>query len=164
MALTDTQIRKIKPQAKQQKLFDGGGLFLLVTPTGSKLWRIKYRFSGKEKLLSLGAYPDLSLADARDRRAEVRKQLAQGIDPSSVKRIEKIQAKLQAADTFGALADEWLDTKLKDKAQATIDQKKSILKNHLRPWLGTRLPVQEMHRVTSWSNGASRRARPDPFR
>jgi integrase len=143
MALTDTQIRNTKPQDKPQKLFDGGGLHLLVTTTGSKLWRIKYRIGGKEKLLALGAYPDISLADARDRRADVRKQLAQGVDPSSVKRLEKIKAKLQAADTFGALADEWLDTKCKDKAPATIKQNKSILKNHLRPWLGSR-PVKEI--------------------
>ncbi len=82
MPLTDQEIKKIKPEAKPQKLFDGGGLFLLVTPQGGKCWRMKYRFTGKEKLLSLGTYPEVTLKDARSRREEARKQLAQGVDPS----------------------------------------------------------------------------------
>jgi integrase len=143
MALTDTLIRKAKAQDKPVKLFDGGGLFLLISPLGSKHWRVKYHFSGKEKLLSLGPYPELSLAEAREKRSEAKKQILQGIDPSSVKRLEKIKSRLQAADTFGALADEWISIKCKDKAPATIKQKKSILKNHLRPWIGSR-PVKEI--------------------
>lgn len=143
MPLTDQEIKKIKPQDKAQKLFDGGGLFLLVTPQGGKCWRMKYRFAGKEKLLSLGTYPEISLKDARSRREDARKQLAQGSDPSAMKRIAKIKAKVQAGETFDALADEFLKVKGPSLADATIAKKKEILKNHLRPWLGTR-PVKEI--------------------
>jgi hypothetical protein len=74
--LSDTKIRSIKPTEKPQKLFDGGGLFLLVTPTGGKLWRLKYRFGGTEKLLSLGAYPQISLAEIRQKRDQALAMLA----------------------------------------------------------------------------------------
>ncbi len=83
--LSDMQVSKIKPQQKQRTLFDGGGLFLLVTPPGGKLWRLKYRFDGKEKMLALGAYPEISLADARQRREEARRQVAHGIDPGALR-------------------------------------------------------------------------------
>ena len=80
--LTDTEIRKAKPGDKPIRLFAGGGLYVEVSPTGGKWWRLKYRFDGKEKRLSLGVYPDVSLKDARERRHEARKLLAGGIDPS----------------------------------------------------------------------------------
>ena len=89
MPLTDTTIRNAKPQTKQIKLFDGGGLFLLVTPKGGRLWRLKYRFCGKEKLLSLGVYPDVGLKEARGHREEAREILAQGIDPGEQKKETK---------------------------------------------------------------------------
>jgi hypothetical protein len=89
MGLTDTTIRNAKPAAKPVKLFDERGLFLLVTPAGGKWWRLKYRFEGKEKLLSLGTYPDVSLKDARERRDNARKQLADGIDPSHSRKAQK---------------------------------------------------------------------------
>ena len=101
--LTDTAIRKAKPADKPLRLFDSGGLYLEVSPAGSKLWRIKYRFGGKEKRLALGAYPHISLADARDRRGDARKLLANGIDPGQMKKaaeVEKIAAVTAAADTF----------------------------------------------------------------
>ncbi|MDP2003878.1 MAG: Arm DNA-binding domain-containing protein, partial [Desulfurivibrionaceae bacterium] len=79
--LTDTQVRSIKPAVKDIKLFDGGGLFLLVTTAGGKLWRFKYRFGGREKLLTFGAYPQISLADSRQKREHAREQIAQGVDP-----------------------------------------------------------------------------------
>jgi hypothetical protein len=81
MPLTDTAIKKAKPEAKHRKLYDERGLFLLISPKGGKWWRFKYLFDGKEKLLSLGTYPDVSLKDARERRDEARKQVAAGIDP-----------------------------------------------------------------------------------
>ena len=97
--LSDIQVKNAKPQAKETKLFDGGGLFLFVssvksTPDGkqlpaSKLWRFKYRFNDKEKLLSFGAYPALSLADARQRREEAKKLLANSIDPGEIKKAQK---------------------------------------------------------------------------
>src|ERR1700730_14410564 len=82
MPLTDTAIRNAKPGEKAVRLFDGGGLYLEVSPTGGKWWRLKYRLNGKEKRLSLGVYPDVSLKDARERRDASRKLLADGIDPS----------------------------------------------------------------------------------
>jgi len=104
--LTDTQIRAIKPAAKDIKVFDGGGLFLLVTPTGGKLWRFKYRFGGREKLLSLGTYPQISLSDARQRREEAKEQIAKGIDPSAAKK-EQEAATLREEETFEVVAREW---------------------------------------------------------
>src|SRR5476651_316168 len=89
MSLTDIAVRNAKPRAKPFKLSDGGGLFLLVQPTGGKWWRYKYRFAGKEKLLALGAYPDVSLADARERHAQARKVLAAGNDPGEAKKEAK---------------------------------------------------------------------------
>ena len=83
MPLTDTAIKNAKPSAKPLKLFDGGGLFLLVTPNGGRWWRLKYRFGGKEKLLSLGTYPEVSLKDAREKCDDYRKQLAAKSDPGA---------------------------------------------------------------------------------
>ncbi len=83
MALTDTKIKGTKPTDKPVKLFDGGGLFLLVNPKGGKWWRLKYRFDSREKLLSLGTYPDVGLKEARAKRDEARKQLSAGIDPGA---------------------------------------------------------------------------------
>src|SRR5271165_2958519 len=82
MQLRDTIVRKAKPSAKPKKLSDGGGLHMLVQPTGGKLWRLAYRFAGKQKTLALGVYPAVSLADARDGRDEAKKLLAKGVDPS----------------------------------------------------------------------------------
>ena len=104
--LSDMQVSKARPRSKQFTLFDGGGLFLLITPTGGKLWRFKYRFNGKERLLSLGAYPEISLADARSRRGEVRKLLAHGIDPGTHRKAQK-QAEIAKTETFESLAGEW---------------------------------------------------------
>jgi len=79
--LSDLQLSKAKPQNKQYSLFDGGGLFILVTPSGGKLWRFKYRFEGRDKLISFGGYPEVSLQEARKRRDEAKTQIANGIDP-----------------------------------------------------------------------------------
>lgn len=90
MPLTVTTIRNAKPGDKTKKMFDGGGLYLEVAPSGGKWWRFKYRFGGKEKRLSLGVYPDVSLKDARDRRDEARKLLAKGIDPRKTERQRRL--------------------------------------------------------------------------
>ena len=89
MALTDVKVRNVKPGSKQAKLSDGGGMYLLVTPKGGKCWRLKYRFGGKEKTLALGVYPEVTLADARQRREDARKLLANGSDPNEVKKAQK---------------------------------------------------------------------------
>ena len=86
MPLTDAAIRAAKPKERSYKLFDGGGLYLEISPAGGRLWRLKYRFLGKEKRLALGKYPDVSLLTARKRREEARELLAQGIDPGERKR------------------------------------------------------------------------------
>jgi len=107
MPLTDLAIRSAKPDDKPIKLFDGGGLFLLLTPAGQRYWRLKYRVAGKEKLLALGVYPDVSLAAARKKRDEAREKLAAGVDPGEVKKAEKRTQRLNAENSFEAIAREW---------------------------------------------------------
>ena len=107
MKLTDTAVRKAKLNAKPYKMADGGEMFMLVQPNGGKWWRLKYRFGGKEKLLSFGTYPELSLTDARARREEARKLLANGADPGAVKQTQKRQVKVAAANSFEAIAREY---------------------------------------------------------
>ena len=109
MALTDVAIRNAKSGAKPIKLADGGGMFLLVTPAGGKLWRLKYRIDGREKLLAMGAYPEISLSEARKRREEARALIAQGKDPSREKQRDKVRSRIQAADTFTAIANEYCE-------------------------------------------------------
>jgi len=104
--LSDMKVQKAKSKDKPVTLFDGGGLFLMVTPTGGKLWRFKYRYDGKQKLLALGAYPEISLLDARQKREEARRQLAHDIDPGAVRKAQK-QANIQETETFEVIAREW---------------------------------------------------------
>ncbi|WP_186122661.1 tyrosine-type recombinase/integrase [Burkholderia gladioli] len=110
MALTDLKVRTVKPTEKQQKLYDGGGLLLLITPAGGKRWIFKYRVEGKEKSLALGTYPAVSLAAARDRRDSAREKLAAGLDPSEAKKADKRAAQLAAASSFENVAREWFET------------------------------------------------------
>ena len=123
MPLNDTFIRSVKPLDKPKKYFDGGGLFLFVPASGSKLWRMAYRFDGKSKLLSFGEYPAVSLKDARERREEAKKLLARNIDPSEQKREEK-QARIRAErDSFQNIAKEWYATRMAEfspKHQGTV--------------------------------------------
>jgi hypothetical protein len=107
--LTDTLIRKTKTPAKPTKLADERGLFLLLAPSGGRWWRSKYRYAGKEKLLSLGTYPDVSLANARVARDEARRTLAQGTDPSAERQQDKRQKADAAANDFATVAREWLE-------------------------------------------------------
>ena len=105
MGLTDTQIRNSKADVRPRKLADGRGLYLLVTPTGGKLWRAKYRYKGKEKKVSYGKYPDVSLVTARKRHAETLSLLAEGVDPMAIKKAEKAEKR----ETFEAIAREWYE-------------------------------------------------------
>lgn len=114
MALTDVAIRNAKPGPKAMKLADGGGMYLLVTPAGGKLWRLKYRVDGREKLLAIGAYPEIGLGEARRRREEARELIALGKDPSREKQREKVRARIQAADTFKAICDEYCEKRRRD--------------------------------------------------
>jgi len=109
MPLTNTTIRNAKPAAKAKRMFDGGGLYLEVAPSGGKWWRFKYRFDGKEKRQSLGVYPDVSLKDAREKRDDARKQLANEIDPSAHRKAKKASRSEQAANSFEVVTREWFD-------------------------------------------------------
>lgn len=107
MPLTDTAIRQAKPGPKPTKLSDGAGLYLLVNPSGSKLWRWKYRYLGKEKLMPLGQYPIVTLAQARQTRDDARQLLTQGTDPMEQRKTDKVAAKAAADDSFEAVARQW---------------------------------------------------------
>lgn len=143
MALTDTTIRNAKPGERPIRLFDGGGLYLEVSPTGGKWWRLKYRFDGKEKRLSLGVYPDVSLKDARDRREASRKLLANGIDPSENRKAMKSARADLAANSFEMLAREWF---AKFSATWAANHSDRIIRRFERdifPWIGAR-PITEV--------------------
>jgi hypothetical protein len=107
MSLTDTACKNAAPKDKPYRKADGGGLYLEVMPNGSRYWRLKYRFAGKEKRLAFGVYPEVTLAEARDKREVARKLLAAGMDPAASKRDQKQQAQLNAENTFEAVAREW---------------------------------------------------------
>lgn len=108
MALSEFAVRKAKPRDKAYKLFDGGGLFLHVQPNGSKHWRLKYRFSGRENLLSFGPYPAVTIADARKRREAAKAHLAAGDDPAEMRKSERLAAQALAEQTFGLIAEEYM--------------------------------------------------------
>lgn len=107
LALTDKAIRAVKPGLRPAKLFDAGGLHLLVTPAGGKLWRWRYRVGGREKQLAIGRYPEISLADARIARDEAKAALRSGQDPSTTKRLQALSAASVATETFEAIARDW---------------------------------------------------------
>lgn len=143
MGLTDTTIRNAKPGQKPVKLFDERGLFLIVTPTGGKWWRLKYRFEGKEKLLSLGTYPDVSLKDARDRRDTARKHLADGIDPSANRKAQKSLREGQAANSFEAVSREWYEKNSRNWVDSHGSRIIRRLERDIFPNLGKR-PIAEI--------------------
>lgn len=142
MALTDTKIRNAKPKEKPYKLTDGDGLFMLINPQGSKWWRFRYRFDGKEKLISFGTYPEVSLSDARDKRTEARRQVAAGINPSQLRQAKKA-AKVNNESTFEVVAREWHK---KFTPAWTPGHAKTILsrlEGNVFPWIGA-LPIIEI--------------------
>lgn len=143
MALTDILIRSTRPGDKAQKLFDGGGLFLLIAPTGGKLWRLKYRFGGKEKLLALGVYPDVSLKQARERRDEARKLLADDVDPGATRKAQKAARLASAADSFEVIAREWFAKFAPSWAESHSSKIIQRLEKDVFPWLGAR-PIAEI--------------------
>ncbi|KGF72844.1 integrase [Neosynechococcus sphagnicola sy1] len=136
--LTDTEIRNAQPSEKPRRLYDSGGLYLEVSPQGKKGWRLKYRFGGKEKRISLGIYPDVSLKEARTRRDAARATLAAGIDPSLQRKAKKAAALQQAANSFELIAREWFlrysPTWAKSHSKTVIRR----LEMDIFPWLGVR--------------------------
>lgn len=143
MPLTDTTIRNIKPGDKAVKLFDGNGLFLLVTPNGGKWWRLKYRFGGKEKLLSLGTYPEVSLKDARMNRDEARKEIAKGIDPSQSRKVKKTAQRDRDANSFETVAREWFAKFSSNWVASHSNKILRRLERDVFPWIGGR-PIAEV--------------------
>ena len=138
MALSDAKVRNAKPRSKPYKISDGEGLFLLIGPSGSKYWRLKYHFASKEKLLALGVYPEVGLSDARERRAQARKLVAAGQDPSEVKRTAKQIEILKGENAFEVIAREWVGQcqhKWKGRTGKTIVIR---LERHVFPKLGKR--------------------------
>lgn len=138
MALTATEVKQAKPREKAYKLADGAGLFLLVNPKGAKYWRYKYRYGGKEKMLALGVYPEVSLKVAREKHQDARLKLSQGRDPSEIRKIEKLTRHIATAESFEAVALEWFNELMPEKSKSYHDRTERILRKDLFPFLGNR--------------------------
>jgi integrase len=136
--LSKLLIDKTKSQAKNVRLSDGRGMYLEITPNGGKWWRFKYRIDGKEKRISLGVYPDVGLAEARDKREQARKLLAAGVDPGEHRKAEKIAVVENPENTFQAVAREWFDMFSKPWAKGHADKIIRRLELYIFPWLGAR--------------------------
>ncbi len=143
MPLTATTVRNAKPNSKTQKLFDGRGLYLEISPRGGKWWRYKYRFNGKEKRISLGVYPDVSLSDARERLQDARKLVANGVDPSEARKAEKAAGTERAANSFEVIAREWFDMKKPGWVESHSKKVIGRLEKNIFPWLGAK-PIAEI--------------------
>lgn len=129
MALTDTAVRNAKPKSKPYKITDAQGLYLLVNPSGSKLWRVKYRINGVERKLALGSYPEITLAEARSARDVARKQLAHAVDPNAAKRQARIEASIRASNSFVSVAEELIEKKTREGlAEPTLKKMRWFVK------------------------------------
>ncbi|QDH32961.1 integrase arm-type DNA-binding domain-containing protein [Porphyrobacter sp. YT40] len=139
MTLKATQIPALQPSDRPFRKFDGRGLYIEVRPSGSKLWYFKYRFLGSEKRLALGAFPDVRLADAREKCEEARRQIRAGEDPSHMRKMEKIKARLSADNSFQSVAEDFIDVRFvaSGKAEATIEKARWFL-SHLTNAIGPR--------------------------
>jgi len=140
--LSEVKIRTTKPGKNPYKLFDGGGLFLLVTPSGGKLWNFKYRFDNKEKKLALGPYPAISLLDARQRRDEARRQIVRNIDPGAVRKAQK-QAKTEEIETFEVIGREWHTKFTQTWTPGHATTIMGRLERDLFPWIGN-YPINQI--------------------
>jgi len=138
MPLTDTAVRRAKATDKAYRMSDGGSLFLWVTSSGGKLWRWSYKFDGKEKLMAFGGYPDVTLAQARERHSEARKLLATGIDPMAQRKVDKIMLRSTAQDSFRAVAGQWFDHWKVEKSAQHVDATRRRMDANIFPLLGTR--------------------------
>jgi hypothetical protein len=142
--LTDIQLRNAKPAEKPYKLSDGGGMYVEVMPNGSKFWRMKVRqANGKESRLTFGSYPEMTLAGARAKRSTVKKQQADGLDPAQSKRIEKLQKRAAAVNTFEVLAREWHANKAATWKENTAKEALARLENDVFPRIG-KSPIADL--------------------
>lgn len=143
MPLTDTEIRKSAPRETPYRLADGGGMYLEVRPNGSRYWRLKYRFAGKEKLLALGVYPDVTLKEARELRDSARKKLAHGVDPSEARKAEKRSQVANAENSFEAVTREWHSKFSPELSEAHAKRNLRRLEVHAFPYIGGR-PIMDL--------------------
>ena len=143
MALTELKIKSSKPDTTAYKLADEKGMYLLIQPSGGKLWRLDYRFDGKRKTLALGGYPDVTLAEARDRRDQARKLLAGGSDPGAVKKAQKAGRKEQAANSFEVTARRWHQKNTGKWSESYADKTIRMLERDVFPWIGSK-PVVDL--------------------
>ncbi|WP_109401867.1 tyrosine-type recombinase/integrase [Proteus terrae] len=143
MPLTDIQIRKANPKEKPYTLNDGNGLSLLVEPNGSKGWRFRYRFAGKPKMISLGVYGQVTLAEARKKRDEAKKQLAENINPSDARKSEKIALRYATENTFYAVAMEWHSSKCSTWSDGYASEILRCFENDIFPYIGKR-PIDQI--------------------
>ncbi|PKN06819.1 MAG: integrase, partial [Deltaproteobacteria bacterium HGW-Deltaproteobacteria-8] len=137
MPLTDTALRNAKPGPKARRIYDSGGLYVEVAPSGGKWFRFKYHFGGKERRLSLGVYPDVSLAQARERRDEARRLLAEGTDPSTVPKAAKAKQQAQA-ETFELLARQWHEKFSIKWSPGHAARIMTSLQQDAFPWIGSK--------------------------
>ncbi|MDU9125085.1 tyrosine-type recombinase/integrase [Klebsiella aerogenes] len=143
MPLTDLEIRRSKPREKPYTLSDGNGLSLLVEPNGSKGWRFRYRFDGKPKMLSLGTYPTISLADARQKRDDAKKLVAAAINPSEVRKREKQDRKAERGNTFEVIAREWYEKRFDRWSASYAEEMIKTFEVDVFPYIGSR-PIAEI--------------------
>ena len=143
MALTDTRIRSLRPSKRPYRKTDSGGLILEVKSTGTRLWRYRYRIGGKENMFAIGAYPDISLKEARELRDEARKLVKEGIHPAHHRKAEKLRKAHEHANTFEAVAREWLDMNKPHWTPRTYRQRLNLLKNDVFPHIGA-LPMKQV--------------------
>jgi hypothetical protein len=158
MPLTNTAIRTAKPAKKARKLFDGGGLYIEVSPAGGKWWRFKYRFDDKEKRVSLGVYPDVPLKAARNKRDETRKLLAAGIDPSDNRKAVKAGRMESAANSLEVLAREWFAKFSTDWAPTHAGRIIRRFERDVFPWIGGRPIAARDRRLSRHVHGELRAA------
>ena len=142
--LSDAKLRSAKPAAKQYKLYDGGGLFLLIHPNGSRYWRLKYRLAGKEKLFAVGIYPEMGLADARGQALDARRLIRQGSDPVVERRRQRAGKATSTAETFQAIGEEWVASRTDIWSATYRDAIRSALAANLFPQIGG-LPVRAIN-------------------
>jgi len=141
--LSDIQVKNAKPKEKEYKLMDGYGLFLLVTPTSGKLWRFDYRLGDKRKTMAFGAYPTITLADARQRRDDAKKLLANGVDPCEVKKAQKAARTKSASNSFEVIAREWHNRYSPTWTQMYAERVLDRLQRDAFPWIGAR-PIADI--------------------
>lgn len=143
MKLTIRQIDTQKPRDKAFKLSDGGGLYLLVNPNGSRYWRLKYRFAGKEKLLAVGVYPDVTLAQARNRREEAKKLLGEGKDPAQERKLDKLSRQIEVESSFEAIAREWYKRRFDNWSVSYREEMMRTFEKDVFPFIGHR-PIKDI--------------------